>query len=468
MAGGIEATDIAKWNPAKSCWSSLGSGVNNYVYNIQIRSNHVFVGGIFSRAGGKPSNLFGIWQGPTGKHAPAWSKIPDVTFSEDDSTQLELYQFVADNEHNLHGLDFKAKVIYSRPRENSKDLQIRLKKVIMGPSSRYEYATFTPAKDARGVYKVIFTVTDACGASASDTIRVIVKPVNDPPVIGALPEITFNEDDSLLFPISNWFEYVTDVENDDSGLFFRIFSSEKVKALRRDKSFLFTAAPNWYGNTRLKVRVKDRRQLADSTWLVAHVKSVNDPPVIQGLPDSLSFQNTAAAELNLWEFVDDLETPDSLLQCTFAASRNRLNIQFDPKTGNLKLTAPSFSGRNHLYITVKDWRNIAARDTIIIHITPASLAKSNEQLPTEFVLQQNYPNPFNPTTMIRFGLPHDTNVQLEIYNLAGHRVATLLNAQKAAGYHDVLWDASGLSSGVYFYRLTAGQFRAMKKLMLMR
>ena len=83
-------------------------------------------------------------------------------------------------------------------------------------------------------------------------------------------------------------------------------------------------------------------------------------------------------------------------------------------------------------------------------------------------LLQNYPNPFNPTTLIRFGLPQDAEVKLEILNLAGRHVATLLNARQAAGYHDVEFNAGDLASGVYFYRLTARNFRAMKKLTLVR
>jgi len=474
----MQAGSIVKWNPAKSCWSRVGGdrrgdggGVDGKVNAILSRGNDLYLGGEFRSAGGKPSHLFASWHGPASPkpHAPAWANVPDVTIAEDDSAQIELYQYVTDTEHDLRGgLNFSARVIHQHAGANSNGLQVRLEKVVMGPSGRYVFANFKSANNANGIYKVLFTVTDVCGNSASDTIRVTVTPINDPPVIGTLPEITFNEDDSLLFPISNWFDYVSDVENADSGLFFRIFSSEEVKAIRRDTSFLFMAAPNWYGTRKLKVRVKDRRQLADSTWLIVNVKSVNDPPVIQGLPDSLSFQNNSAAELNLWEFAHDLETPDSLLQCTFAASQNGLNVQFDPKTGRLKLSAPNFSGKSRLFITIKDWKHLAVRDSIAIHVTSASLAKSSEQLPTEFTLFQNYPNPFNPTTLIRFGLPQAANVQLAIYNLAGHRVATLLNERKPAGYHPVEFDGRELASGTYFYRLVADQFSAQRKLLLIK
>lgn len=73
----------------------------------------------------------------------------------------------------------------------------------------------------------------------------------------------------------------------------------------------------------------------------------------------------------------------------------------------------------------------------------------------EFLLEQNYPNPFNPNTTIRYELPRASNVSLAVYDILGRDVATLLNEEKSAGTYTVQWDASGVSSGVYFFRLVA-------------
>jgi len=474
----MQAGFIVKWDPAKSCWSLVGSrrhaeggDVNGPVFSMLNRGNEVYLGGKFSRAGGKPSQLFAIWHEPASPkpHAPAWSKVPDVAFRHDRTTQIELYQYVTDTEHDLRGgLNFSATVINSQLGANANDLKIRLEKVIMGPGGRYEYANFSAARNTSGFYTVVFTVTDVCGNAASDTIRVTVTPLNGAPIIAPLPELTFNEDDSLLHPIRNWYDYVTDVVNPDSALFFRIFSSREVKAERRDKSFLFTAAPNWFGVSRLKLVVRDRRGLADTTTLVVKVNPVNDPPVWRDLPDSLVLKPGVATTLNLWEFADDLETPDSLLHFNFVSGKPGFDVDFNKKTGKLSLSAGS---RGRLYVTVRDWKRAAARDTIFIRVESSSVTKvaaGGEQLPTELVLQQNYPNPFNPTTLIRFGLPQDAEVKLEIFNLAGQHVATLLNARKAAGYHEVIFDAGHLPSGNYFTVLRAGEARLMRRIVLMK
>jgi len=89
-------------------------------------------------------------------------------------------------------------------------------------------------------------------------------------------------------------------------------------------------------------------------------------------------------------------------------------------------------------------------------------------LPTEFALDQNFPNPFNPSTEIRFALPEDANVVLEVYNMTGQLVATLTNKAFKAGQHTVRFDASRLSSGVYLYRLQAGKFTASQKMTLIK
>ncbi|RNC84508.1 MAG: T9SS C-terminal target domain-containing protein [Balneola sp.] len=117
--------------------------------------------------------------------------------------------------------------------------------------------------------------------------------------------------------------------------------------------------------------------------------------------------------------------------------------------------------------------NYALSDSAIADMIDVSvLSVPNEedpiQLPSSFNLEQNYPNPFNPTTNISFSLPNSSKVLLTVYNLLGQEVAQLVNGELSGGNHIVQFDASGLSSGIYVYRIQAGSFVQTKKMMLIK
>lgn len=94
--------------------------------------------------------------------------------------------------------------------------------------------------------------------------------------------------------------------------------------------------------------------------------------------------------------------------------------------------------------------------------------ETNNELPAAFSMDQNYPNPFNPATTIRYGLPEQSNVRIEVFNMLGQIVQTVVDEHKRAGYHTVRIDASGLSSGLYIYRIRAGEFQETRKMTLIK
>jgi hypothetical protein len=104
---------------------------------------------------------------------------------------------------------------------------------------------------------------------------------------------------------------------------------------------------------------------------------------------------------------------------------------------------------------------------LAVWYTTVSVAEQNG-VPTAFALGQNYPNPFNPSTTIRYGLPNRSHVTLTVYSTLGQQVTLLQNGEQEAGYHEVRFDGKNLSSGVYFYRIQAGEFVATKRLLLLR
>lgn len=89
-------------------------------------------------------------------------------------------------------------------------------------------------------------------------------------------------------------------------------------------------------------------------------------------------------------------------------------------------------------------------------------------VPGKFLLEQNYPNPFNPATVINYQLPVTHNVSVKIYNILGKEIATLVNEVQSAGKYSVTWNSTNMPSGIYFYRLQAGTFTQVKKMLLLK
>jgi murein DD-endopeptidase MepM/ murein hydrolase activator NlpD len=90
------------------------------------------------------------------------------------------------------------------------------------------------------------------------------------------------------------------------------------------------------------------------------------------------------------------------------------------------------------------------------------------QVPARFALEQNYPNPFNPTTVIQYAVPRTSHVRIVLFDLLGREVGTLLDGIQNPGHHRVRWDATGMASGVYYYRLTSGDWSQTKSMMVIK
>lgn len=100
------------------------------------------------------------------------------------------------------------------------------------------------------------------------------------------------------------------------------------------------------------------------------------------------------------------------------------------------------------------------------YVTDVEIVSDN--LPLSFNLAQNYPNPFNPTTTIKYSIPESGNVSLKVYNILGNEVVSLINEEKTPGVYSVTFDAGNLPSGVYFYKIRAGNYFETKKMLLIK
>ena len=112
--------------------------------------------------------------------------------------------------------------------------------------------------------------------------------------------------------------------------------------------------------------------------------------------------------------------------------------------------------------------DLTVRDSIIVDID-----NSSNQIPATFYISANYPNPFNPTTTIRFQIPKLVNVNIEVFNILGQKVRTLVNSRLAPGYYEINWDGTNeigeaISSGTYIYIIQAEDFMRSRKMVLLK
>ena len=183
--------------------------------------------------------------------------------------------------------------------------------------------------------------------------------------------------------------------------------------------------------------------------------------------------NADSAKVVVDRWKTDYATQDSIAQSKVAAAdsfmqqhTDTLKLRYlDEAKHNLAYAESDESNgfHNHKYLMALLDDAITKAEFIV-----TGVQETASELPVRFELQQNYPNPFNPTTTISFGLPKELLVTLKVYNLLGQEVATLFNGKQNAGNHVVEFYPGNLSSGVYLYRLQAGDFTDTKKLLLLR
>jgi hypothetical protein len=114
------------------------------------------------------------------------------------------------------------------------------------------------------------------------------------------------------------------------------------------------------------------------------------------------------------------------------------------------------------------WQYNTRHNGVFGDISPLGINPVSSEIPLKFKLYQNYPNPFNPSTKISFVIPQRSNVSLKVYNITGTEIATLVNEVKDPGAYSINFNAEKLSSGVYFYKITAGKFSSVRKMILIK
>lgn len=331
--------------------------------------------------------------------------------------------------------------------------------------------TYAPQSGFNGLDSFNYTIEDDSGAvSNAALVTISVGSVNDFPVTQA-DEAETDEDNSVVIDILN-----NDSDSDGQLIVSSIMITANpihgniTNINATTGAVTYQPVSNYHGNDFFKYTVEDDSgAVSGETDVSIIIYSVNDPPEITGLPDAIEMDNSGVYQMELTAMDNDL--PDDSLRWSFSKSNDSLNIDFNPDGNVLTLTTlPSFMGYVKLYVTVTDDSSASAMDSLMVQVTGTVLAIDNlkKDLPVIFGISQNYPNPFNPSTTINYQVPITARIKIAVFNLRGQMVKELVNSIKMAGRYIITFKAINLASGLYFYRMEAGHFITVKRMLLIK
>jgi hypothetical protein len=258
--------------------------------------------------------------------------------------------------------------------------------------------------------------------------------------------------------------------SDDGTSLFISASSEKsiwkytgdpVNGYTLDNSFQFTLSPS----DTITGNIINKPTVLGLGYL-------NDPPLVFAAVDTF-INGTSAGEYDYARiYVIDpvtaanLDTID-IAEWNFAITGSYSTGSNNGRAGGFASVADVDIEASETTVYTQTYYGWAVEKWVFDGIIGAIEQVSNA-IPEDFTLRQNYPNPFNPTTTIEFDILKTGHVALEIYNLRGQKVAALINEKMSPGTYKATFDAANLAAGVYFYQLKAGNFRAVKKMTLLK
>ncbi len=373
----------------------------------------------------------------------------DFTFEEDEELTVDFVDFVDDVDLDVLTLSVTGNTEIT---VNIVDLQV----------------TFGATENWNGMETLTFTVDDGQGdrnsfsnsrATAEDDVDVIVLPVNDDPTIILPADFTFEEDGELIVDFT---EYVDDVDPDDLTL--SVTGNTEVIVNIVGLEVTFGATENWNGTETLTFIIDDnatRATAEDDVDVI--VTPVNDEPVLIGFqPEELAFTVVEDSTVFFSVEVEDIDSTieyewfvDDVLQTEISEEF----IHIFEIVGDIEIKSLA-SDEDYTIETI--W---------IVQVEAGSDA--GDTLPVTTDLCQNFPNPFNPVTTINYSLVNAGRVKIEIFNIKGAKIRTLVDEHKNVGFYYTVWDGkdnSGklVASGMYFYSMNTEEYHRIRKMVLLK
>ncbi|MFQ5649774.1 MAG: Ig-like domain-containing protein [bacterium] len=327
-------------------------------------------------------------------------------------------------------------------------------------------ATFrwTPGPDQEGEHEVTFIARDNRGGLDAGTVTITVRNNNNPPVIASFQPAQ-TEFDVLWGSVIHFSVQVDDADNDHISYDWRLFSAfaPNGQLLSTSQAFDFDTNNTEPATDSIRVVVTDGQDADTLSWAISVFVSVELSSFSADFAgfDGVKISWQTSREINNAGFnILRSTTPDG--------DYAQVNAELIPpdQGGQYEfIDRDLVVGRRYFYILEDVDVNGTRTEHGPIQIDIAA--------PKTFQLSQNFPNPFNPDTKIRYQLPQTGKVTIRIFDVLGREVKTLVDERKEAGFHVLTWDAKNqdgirVASGIYYYSISAGDFKMTKKMLLLK
>jgi hypothetical protein len=299
---------------------------------------------------------------------------------------------------------------------------------------------------------------------------------NHPPVISnQIADIFLDEDFGSQFVanLDSVFDD-SDIPLGDSLTFNFAISNNRVSGSIIGRELFLNSVNDSNGTAMVIVTATDIGAASVSDTFIVTIVPVNDPPsVFQLLEPQNQIVLTSSDIIDfVWSNSSDADNDPLVYELwLFGAS-------LDTSFSNIADTSFEFINSSILLPNTTYQWTASVSDGIVLVVCPDtfsfttpvinSIEPDDPLIPSEYALNQNYPNPFNPTTSINFDLPHSSKVNIKIFNVLGEEVTTLVNRNLSPGKYQYNWNANGLASGLYFYRMETEEFVETRKMFLMK
>jgi hypothetical protein len=429
LAGGVSANNVARFNTQTNTWSSLGTGssngVNDVVFALAVVGNEVYVGGGFTSAGGVSANRVARFNTQTN----TWSTLG--TGSSNGVNDVVFALAVVGNEVFVGGFFTSAggvsanSVARFNPQTNTWSTLGTGSSNGVGIGIVYALAVVGNEVFVGGGFIL------AGGVSANSVARFNPQ-TNTWSSLGTGSSNGVSGGVSALAVVGNEV-YVGGSFTEAGGVSAR--NVARFNTQTNTWSSLGTGSSNGVDSVVLALAVVGNEVVVGGSFSSAGGVSAN----------RVARFNT---QTNTW----------STLGTGSSNGVSGVGVAALAVSGNEVFVGGGFTSAGGVSAnSVARWNSGTSR---VEQLSPTA--------PKTFLLEQNYPNPFNPSTTIRYQLPVASEVKLEVYDVLGKKIATLVNERQSAGSYQVVWNASGLSSGTYFYRLQAGTFVETKKMIMVK